>query len=1145
MNNFVHLHVHTEYSLLDGHSRLENLILTAKEKGMDSIAITDHGSMFGVVEFFKLCKKHKIKPIIGCEIYVSENSHLNRNSKEKIYHLVLLAENNEGYHNLIKIVSEAYVNGFYYKPRVDKDFIRKHSKGIISTSACMGGEVQRFILEGNYEKAIKAAKEYKEIFGEDNFFLELQDHGIPEQQIINKTLIKMSKELEIPLIASNDLHYVNREDAKIHDVVLCIQTGKTINEEGRMKFPSDEFYLKDYDEMNKFFGRYPEALENTVKIAERCNVELEFGAYHLPHFDSPEGFTNEEYLRYLTIEGIKKRYTITPEVKDRVETELSTISSMGYVDYFLIVWDFINYAKSKGIPVGPGRGSAAGSIVSYALGITNIDPLKYSLLFERFLNPERVSMPDIDIDFCYERRDEVIEYVIKKYGNSNVAQIVTFGTMQAKMAIRDVGRAMDISYAEVDKVAKMIPSDLGMTIDKALKINTDLKNEYETNFEVQRLIDYSRAVEGMPRHTSTHAAGVVITEQPVTDYVPLSRNQDIITTQYNMIELEELGLLKMDFLGLRTLTVIDDALKLIKYNHGIEVDIDNIDLNDPKVLKLFEKSDTLGVFQFESAGMRNFLKQLKPSRFDDLVAANSLFRPGPMNEIPNYINNKYNPEQTTYIHPALEPILNVTYGTIVYQEQVMQIVQRLAGYSLGEADLLRRAMSKKKMDVMERERGRFIDGEVDSSGNIIIEGCIRRGIDRDSANQIFDLMIDFAKYAFNKSHSVAYAYVAMQTAWLKTYYKTEFMAALMSSVMDSKTKISQYIGECERMGIKMLPPNINKSYKNFSVEEDKVRFGLAAVKNVGSSLVESITKERDKNGPYPNFTEFVRRIERAGIQSNKRAVESLIKVGAFSDLGTNRASLISSFEKTMDSVHRSAKNNIQGQMNLLEGMNEEIIPQSHILPEYSKEKLLEMEKELTGLYISGHPLNDYSQDIDKKTNFSNLLLADEDDFLLVKDKYDGNQVTVLGMVVGRKDIITRKNDKMCFIDLEDQYGVYEITVFPRQFSSYNHLIQEENVILVSGSLSLNEEEKPKILANKIQQAQTNSAVLYIQVENSKVDLTELKQIARANTGASPIVVWFKQEKKGGYSKDNLKIDPREDVINKLKNIYGKENVVVK
>lgn len=1141
MKSFVHLHTHTEYSLLDGQSRLENFVRTAKEKNMDSLAITDHGSMFGVVKFYKMCKKYGVKPIIGCEVYVSEKSHLRRDAKDRRYHLVLLAETQEGYHNLMKIVSESYVNGFYYKPRIDKDFLRSHSKGIIATSACLGGEVQNKIVQLDNEGAREAAGEYRDIFGPDNFFLEVQDHGMREQKLVNQELLKIHQETGLGLVATNDLHYVDREDAKVHDIVLCIQTGKTVGEEGRMKFPSDEFYLKSYEEMYELFKDYPEAIENTVKIADRCNVELEFGQLHLPHFEPPQGFTNEDYLRHLCEEGVKKRYGSIEKVKERLDHELATISSMGYVDYFLIVWDFINYAKNQGIPVGPGRGSAAGSLVSYALSITNIDPLKYDLLFERFLNPERVSMPDIDIDFCYERRDEVIDYVIEKYGDANVSQIVTFGTMQAKMAIRDVGRALDISYAEVDKIAKMIPNDLGMTIDKALEVNKDLKQEYETSYEVQRLIDYSRPIEAMPRHTSTHAAGVVITEDPVTDYVPLSRNQDIITTQYDMVELEELGLLKMDFLGLRTLTVIDDSIKMIKKNYGIDIDIDGVDLEDEKVLKIFEKSDTLGIFQFESSGMRAFLRQLKPSRFEDLVAANALFRPGPMNEIPNFIKNKYNPDHISYIHPSLEPILKTTYGTIVYQEQVMQIVQRLAGYSLGEADLLRRAMSKKKMDVMEKERQHFIHGQVDEDGNVIIDGCLRRGVDEASANKIYDLMIDFANYAFNKSHSVAYAFVAFQTAFLKVYYPNEFMAALMSSVMGQSSKISLYIHECQRMGLAMLPPNINRSYENFSVEDGKIRFGLAAIKNVGQGLVKDMTYERDKNGPYANFTDFVKRLDKAEIQVNKRAVESLIKVGAFEDMGVNRASLIANFEKTIDSVQAASRRNVPGQMNLLDGMVEDDVEETYSLAEFSKEKILQMEKELAGTYISGHPLGDYSQAIERYTSFKISNITEADDIRLIQNTYNDKKVRVVGLVTERKDIITKKNDQMTFLTLEDEYGVFDIVVFPRLFAKYRDILKEDAVLIISGRITIEEEENPQIVADTIELAPTNSKTLYIQVESKGYNLGPVMEIVSENPGKSGFVIWYKKEKKGEYA-GGLGVDPSGDLIPRLEEVLGKGNV---
>ena len=861
---FVHLHVHTEYSLLDGANRIEDLIDRVKELGMDSIAITDHGAMFGVIQFYKEAKKKGIKPILGCEVYIALGKYTDKTPKDKgQYHLVLLAENYTGYLNLMKIVSEGYVNGFYYKPRVDKDVLRKYNQGIIALSACLSGEVQRRLLDGNYERAKSVALEYENIFGKNNFFLELQDHGIREQKLVNEEILKLSKETGIPLVATNDVHYLRREDSKVHDVLLCIQTGKTINDEDRMKFPTDEFYLKSYDEMKSLFPYALEALENTVKISERCNVEIEFGNLHLPKYEVPDGYTNVEYLKKLSVDGLKERYKIiTKEIKDRFNFEFDTIVQMGYTDYFLIVWDFIKYAKDNGIMVGPGRGSAAGSVVSYALGITDIDPISNNLIFERFLNPERVTMPDIDVDFCYERREEVIDYVVRKYGKDRVAQIVTFGTMAARGAIRDVGRAINMPYGEVDLIAKQIPTQIGMTIDKALEINKTLYEMYEDREEVKELIDLARAVEGLPRHTSTHAAGVVISKDPITQYVPLSRNNDSITTQFTMTELEELGLLKMDFLGLRTLTVIRDAVNLVEKNHGVKIDFSDFTYDDPNIYKMFSKGETLGVFQFESAGMRQFLKELKPTSFENIIAANSLFRPGPMDQIPKYIRSKNDPSKIEYTHPKLKPILNVTYGCIVYQEQVMQIVRDIGGYSMGRADLVRRAMSKKKMDVMEEERKHFIYGKIGENGEIEIKGAIRNGVDEKSANKIYDEMIDFAKYAFNKSHSAAYAMIAYRTAYLKYYYPVEFMAALMTSVTGDTNSVSLYIQECKRLGIKILPPDINGSYKKFTVSDGKIRFGLLAVKNVGEGLIRAIVKAREEGGPYRTFTDFCERVEK-------------------------------------------------------------------------------------------------------------------------------------------------------------------------------------------------------------------------------------------------------------------------------------------
>lgn len=1150
MNDFTHLHVHTEYSLLDGFSPIEKLVRTASEKGMKALAITDHGSMFGIIQFYKTCLKYNIKPILGCEVYVAENSYLDKTSGDKEqHHLVLLSETEEGYQNLMKIVSEGYVNGYYYRPRVDKEVLSKYSKGIIATSACLGGEIQQLLLYDNFEEAVEVTKEYKRIFGENNFFLELQDHGIEEQRAVNKLIYEISKITDVPMVATNDVHYVEKADATIHDVLLCIQTGKTLEEPQRMKFPTDEFYLKSYDEMYEVLGEFPGALENTNKIADRCNVEIVFGELHLPHFEAPEGFDNPAYLRELTNKGLKNKYgDLTEEITERAETELKVIENMGYVDYFLIVWDFIRYAKEKSIPVGPGRGSAAGSIISYALDITDIDPLKYNLLFERFLNPERVSMPDIDIDFCYERRDEVIDYVIEKYGVNHVAQIVTFGTMAARGAIRDVGRVFDMPYALVDKIAKQIPMQLGITIDGALELNKELKAEYDEDSEIKKLIDYANAIEGMPRHTSTHAAGVVISKNPVTDYVPLSRNQDVLTTQFNMIELEQLGLLKMDFLGLRTLTVIDNTIKLIKNVHGIEIDINNIDLNDPKAIELFTNAETLGIFQFESPGMRAFLKELKPSVFDDLIAANSLFRPGPMNEIPNYIACKHNPEKITYIHPSLEPILDVTYGTIVYQEQVMQIVQQLAGYTLGGADLLRRAMGKKDMAVMEEERKRFIFGQEDESGNILVDGCLRRGVDEKSANKIYDLMIDFAKYAFNKSHSAAYAYIAMQTAWLKTYYPTEFMAALMSSVMGQSSQISLYIQECKRLGIEILPPDINHSYKNFSVDGDKIRFGMVAVKNVGAALVDSIIKCRKTGGPFTSFIDFVQRLDKENRHLiNKKAIECLIRVGAFSSTGLNRATLISMFEKTIDSVLNDSRRNLDGQMFLLDDSHEkDNLEPEFIIPEFSNNLLLQMEKELTGLYITDHPLSSYSDYIEKNSNFKMSVITEADDFQEIQDKYDQKRVSIVGLITSRNDKITRNNQQMTFLEVEDEFGVIEIVVFPKLFDEYRPLMQEDTVVKLEGRLTISENENPKLILDKLTKAKENVKSIYIKLkrkdENEK---TELVNLLSKYSGYSPVVLYYASEKVAEKTSKNLWVDvDNKALIDKLEDKYGSRNVII-
>ena len=1150
---FTHLHVHTEYSLLDGANRIGKLLDKAVELDMDSIAITDHGAMFGVIDFYKEAKKRGIKPILGCEVYISKGRYTDKDPKEKSpYHLVLLAENNKGYSNLMKIVSEGYVNGFYYKPRVDHEVLKKYSEGLIATSACLGGEVQNKILNGDFEGAKKTALIYRNIFGENNFFLELQDHGIREQKLVNEELIKLSKETSIPLIATNDVHYLTREDAKVHDVLLCIQTGKTVDEEDRMKFPTDEFYLKSYEEMSELFKGVEEAIDNTVLIGERCNVNIDFGTLHLPKYEVPNGYTNVEYLEKLCIEGLNKRYDkITDEIMDRFNFEFNTIVTMGYTDYFLIVWDFIKFSKDNGIMVGPGRGSAAGSIVSYALGIIDIDPLKYGLIFERFLNPERVTMPDIDVDFCYERREEVIEYVVKKYGEDRVAQIVTFGTMAARGAIRDVGRAINMPYGEVDFIAKQIPMELGMTIEKALEVNKNLNTMYHEKEEVEELIDLAMAVEGLPRHTSTHAAGVVISKDPIREYVPLSRNNDSITTQFTMTELEELGLLKMDFLGLRTLTVIRDAVNLIEENHGVKIDFSNFTYDDENVYKMFSNAETLGVFQFESAGMRQFLKELKPTGFENIVAANSLFRPGPMNQIPKYIESKNDPSKIKYLHSKLEPILKVTYGCIVYQEQVMQIVRDIGGFSMGRADLVRRAMSKKKMDVMEEERKNFIYGKIGEDGEIEIAGAIRNGVDEVSANKIYDEMIDFAKYAFNKSHSAAYAMVAYRTAWLKYYYPVEFMAALISSVMGNTNSVSLYIQECKRLKIDILPPDINESYGKFTVSNGKIRFGLRAVKNVGEGLIKAIVKARE-DGPFRSFTEFCQRVEEVDFQAiNKRAIESLIKCGATESLGANRAQALAVFEKIIDSVHEDKKRNIEGQCSLFESMSGEIeednLPK---LSEFPQKNLLTMEKEMLGIYISGHPLAPYESELKKISTVTTAeLFQIEEDIngeLVNTELQDGEKVILGGIINNKKNKITKNNNMMAFITLEDLYGAIEVIVFPKIYDRYLKYLDEDNIVVVEGRISLNEEDEPKIICESIVPLNKyKKEKLYIKLEKDDGLKTfeYLKNIFVKYSGDMPVYVYLEYEKKVIMADRNYWVDgANEKLIKELNGILG-ENCV--
>ena len=1157
-NKFTHLHVHTSYSLLDGSARINKLIEKAKELNMDSIAITDHGSMFGVIEFYKQAKKHNIKPILGCEIYVTKGNYKDNTNKERDqYHLILLAENQIGYSNLMKIVSEGYVNGFYYKPRVDKELLDKYSEGIIALSACLGGEVQKHLLYNEYEAAKEVAERYNDIFGRDNFYLELQDHGMKEQKLVNQQLIRLSKDTNIPLIASNDIHYIEKEDAKVHDVLLCIQTGKTRNEEKRMKFPSDEFYLKSYDEMKSLFPNLEEALNNTNKIAERCNVEIDFDTMHLPEYGLPEGYTNSEYLRELCDGGLKARYEdITDELKTRLEFEIKTIENMGYIDYFLIVWDFIKYAKDHDIMVGPGRGSAAGSLVSYTLGIIDIDPIKYDLLFERFLNPERISMPDVDIDFCYERREEVIDYVIEKYGKDRVAQIVTFGTMAARGAIRDIGRAIDMPYGTVDQISKQIPTEIGMTIDKALEVNLDLKAVYDSDENVKELIDLARAVEGLPRHTSTHAAGVVISKNPVTEYVPLSRNKESITTQYTMTELEELGLLKMDFLGLRTLTVIRDALKLIKDNYGKEVNFSKSNHDDENVYKMFSRGETLGIFQFESSGMRQFLKELKPTGFENIVAANSLYRPGPMAQIPRYIANKENPSEIVYLHPKLENILDVTYNCMVYQEQVMRVVRDIGGFSMGRSDLVRRAMSKKKMDVMEEERKNFIYGKLDENGQVEIAGAIRNGVDENIANQIYDEMIDFAKYALNKSHSAAYAVVAYQTAWLKCYYPVEFMAALITSIMGKSDSVSLYIEECKRLKIQILPPDINESFARFTVMDGKIRFGLTAIKNVGEGAIDSIVECRKRDGKYQSFTDFCRRVNSNAL--NKRMVESLIKAGAFDSMLVKRSQLLSVYERIIDGIAQDKKRNVEGQFSIFDSVEEKKndvdIESYPDISEFDEKILLTMEKEMTGIYISGHPLSSYEEDLKKVTNANTIEINEAHENQEVETNTrlrDGKSITIGGVIAKKKNIITKNNNMMCFATLEDLYGNIELIVFPRIYEKYNKYLAEDEVILVSGKLVLNEEDDPKIICEKIEsmeEARNRNSKFYIKIsgDNPIETLDGVKKILLNYSGSVPVYAYLEKTEKLVVAERKYWVNiDKQGIYEELESILGENCIVLK
>ena len=1147
--SFAHLHVHTEFSLLDGSNKIKEYVSRVKELGMNSAAITDHGVMYGVIDFYREAKKQGINPILGCEVYVAPNSRFDREitgGEDRYYHLVLLAENEEGYANLTKIVSKGFVEGYYYKPRVDKELLRKYHKGIIALSACLAGEVARFLTKGLYEEAKKTALEYQEIFGEGNFFLELQDHGIPEQGLVNQQLIKMSEETGIELVATNDIHYTYAEDAKPHDILLCIQTGKKLADENRMRYDGGQYYVKSEEEMQRLFPYAKQALENTQKIADRCHVEIEFGVTKLPKYDVPEGYTSWEYLQKLCYEGLEKRYgDPSEELKDRLSYELETIHQMGYVDYFLIVWDFIKYAKDHGISVGPGRGSAAGSIVSYCLEITTIDPIRYQLLFERFLNPERVSMPDIDVDFCYERRQEVIDYVTRKYGKDCVAQIVTFGTLAARGVIRDVGRVMDLPYAYVDSISKMIPQELGITIDKALKMNPDLKKLYDTDETVTNLIDMAKRLEGLPRHCSMHAAGVVICQKPVDEYVPLSRAADgTITTQFIMTTLEELGLLKMDFLGLRTLTVIQNAVLLARKKQP-ELNINQIDYNDQKVLDYIGTGKTDGVFQLESAGMKGFMKELKPHNLEDVIAGISLYRPGPMDFIPQYIRGKNDSSSITYDCPQLEPILAPTYGCIVYQEQVMQIVRDLAGYSLGRSDLLRRAMSKKKAAVMEKERKIFIYGDEETG----VPGCIKNGIDEQTANKIYDEMIDFAKYAFNKSHAAAYAVVSYQTAWLKYYFPVEYMAALMTSVIDNPSKVSEYIYACRQMNIKILPPDINKGEANFSVDGGDIRYGLAAIKSIGRPVIKAIVEDREELGLFQNLEDFITRLSAKNVL-NKRTIENLIKAGALDTLGGTRKQFMSIYVQIVDHVTQEKKNSMIGQMTLFDLVSEDQKEEFQIrmpdVGEYSKETLLAFEKEVLGIYVSGHPLEAYEE------KWKKSISATTADFQLDEETghtkvHDGAKEIIGGMITEKTIKHTKTNQMMAFITVEDLLGTVEVVVFPRDYEKNRDYLEVDSKVFVRGRVSEEDDKPSKMICEKIIPFERTKKELWIQFPDKATFLDE-EQIVYGyladSDGDDEVIIYCAKERAVKKLPKNRNIGINEQILSRLMNHFGEKRVKV-
>ncbi|MBQ9658664.1 MAG: DNA polymerase III subunit alpha [Clostridia bacterium] len=1180
MSEFVHLHIHSEFSLLDGANRIKDLPVRAKELGMNAMAITDHGVMYGAIDFYKACKKEGIKPIIGCEVYVAPRSRLDKEPgiDNKYNHLILLAKNNQGYKNLSKLVSIGFVEGYYYKPRIDLEVLEKYHEGLICLSACLAGSVNQALLNGQTEKAEEIALWHKNLFGED-YYIEIQNNGIPEQTLANQKLVKLARKLDIPLVATNDAHYLRREDSYSHEVLLCIQTGKKISDEDRMKFETDELYVKSPEEMSEYFANFPDAIENTVKIAQKCNVEFEFGHTILPNYDVPEGFeTHYDYLEKLCYDGLKKRYgeNLSQEITDRAEYELGVVKNMGYVDYFLIVWDFIHYAKEHDIPVGPGRGSGAGSILAYAIEITDIDPIKYGLIFERFLNPERISMPDFDVDFSDAQRQEVIDYVSNKYGHSHVSQIITFGTMAAKMVIRDVARVLEFPYAEADKLAKMIPNELHITIKKALEQNKELSDLYENDNQIKNLLDIAMKLEGMPRQASTHACGVIIAKEPVDNYVPLYVRDGQISTQYIMTTLEELGLLKMDFLGLRTLTVIKDTIELVKKTRGIDVKFDD-SMDDPKVFKLWQDGNTMGLFQFESQGMTNFMKELKPDCLEDLIAGVSLYRPGPMDQIPRYIKGKLNPGHNEYTHPSLEPILNVTYGCMVYQEQVMQIVRDLAGYSLGRADLVRRAMGKKKLDVMAKEREVFINGQVDEKGIVVVPGCVRNGIDAESANKIFDEMAEFAKYAFNKSHAACYAVVAYRTGYLKAYYPAEFMASMLNSFLGNLDKIPQYIDECKRLNIEILKPEINKSYTKFTVEREKqegstqggkIRFGLGSIKNVGTVPVNNIVKERTENGNFKSFTDFCERV--VGEAVNKKCIESLIKAGVFDEFNQTRSTLLASFENIVDIIQTANKKGIDGQVSMFDlggessNQTEKVKYTFYEQPEMSEKELLSTEKEMLGMYISGHPLEKIKEQIKLQTNINSLEIKALDEVNMIQNgemmtenevkfapevmqnngpKFqDGQIVKIAGIITSIKKKYTKNNKIMAFVTIEDLYGQVELIIFENAYLSAQNSLIEENIILVEGRLSIREDEETKIVANKICDFEVKKKkALSVDITNLtdevKLKLKGLIKFFNGDKNNLPVFVNV-----NGELKSCGQIYCNDEILQIFKQIIGNENI---